>query len=252
MVRNFLFCLGAFYLISCGQPEVTVDYKDLVQRNDTYFLKFSNEPFAGKTTGQWQGLIKSGKWEGKVNIYYDEGTLLSEIEYKNGIKHGEHRAWCMNGNPQWQVQYVDGRKHGLQTSFWCNGSLSSEMHFTAGKISSKEINGYHENGQSRLKFNLKDGLMEGRATRHYENGILMQEAFWQADLLDGTCKIYEDDGLLNYDLMFSKGALQQWKRGKAAEKNPFNQFDIIDLNNPSERVLRIIKRCSVSRLAFEE
>jgi len=68
--------------------EVTMD--DLVWRESDglYYKKFTDVPFDGEVTGQWQGSFRDGKEDGPWVIYYSNGLLEKKGTYKNGKRDG--------------------------------------------------------------------------------------------------------------------------------------------------------------------
>ena len=66
---------------------------DLVQRENLYYKKFNDVPFSGEITGQIQGTIKNGKWEGSYVSYHPNGQLKSKGSFKNGKTDG---SWVYN------------------------------------------------------------------------------------------------------------------------------------------------------------
>ena len=64
----------------------SVDFKDLVKIDDLYYKKFTGAPFTGKVTGQEQGYLKKGNWDGSWVTYYKDGRLKSKGICKNGVK----------------------------------------------------------------------------------------------------------------------------------------------------------------------
>ena len=64
----------------------TVKDEDLVLRDGLYYKKFTDVPFTGKITGEFQGKLKNGKKEGPWVVYHDNGQLMSKGTYKDGKK----------------------------------------------------------------------------------------------------------------------------------------------------------------------
>ena len=56
-------------------------YSNLVKINDVYFIKKSKVPFSGKVVGAIEGKFKNGKKHGEFLKYYQDGKLLSKINY---------------------------------------------------------------------------------------------------------------------------------------------------------------------------
>ena len=60
---------------------ITTD--DLVQRNDLYYKKFTNDPFTGEIYGIQNGSVKNGKKNGEWFSYYKNGQLEPKTNYKD-------------------------------------------------------------------------------------------------------------------------------------------------------------------------
>ena len=60
---------------------ITTD--DLVQRNDLYYKKFTNDPFTGEIYGIQNGSVKNGKKNGEWFSCYKNGQLEPKNNYKD-------------------------------------------------------------------------------------------------------------------------------------------------------------------------
>jgi len=99
-------------LLSSPSWSETID--DLVIREGTYYLKFSDVPFTGEVTGQYQGSFKNGKREGAWTVYYSDGQLFKKGNYKNGKQDG---AWVIhNESGQRMPQFSGIFKNGIKIS----------------------------------------------------------------------------------------------------------------------------------------
>ena len=87
---------------------------DLVERNETYYKKFSNKPFSGTVSGKWQGEIKNGKRSGKWAVFYDNGQLYYSVGYKDGKMEGKYHHYGMFGDPYVVLNYKNGMLQGKQ------------------------------------------------------------------------------------------------------------------------------------------
>ena len=72
----------SFLSSSSWSKTLTID--DLVERNDLYYKKFSDVPFTGKTTEEFQGSFKDGIRNGQWVSYHNNGQLWYKGEYKDG------------------------------------------------------------------------------------------------------------------------------------------------------------------------
>ena len=88
-MRKLLTLLVCLFILS---PNVvlseTVKFEDLVITSGLYYKKFTDVPFTGKVTGQTQGTLRNGKWNGSYESYYTDGQLSSKGDYKNGKREG--------------------------------------------------------------------------------------------------------------------------------------------------------------------
>ena len=62
-------------LLSSPSLSETVSLDDLVKRNDLYFEKFTDVPFTGEVSGQYNGKFKNGKRKGKWLSYYSNSSI---------------------------------------------------------------------------------------------------------------------------------------------------------------------------------
>ena len=83
---------------------------DLVKRNGLYYKKFSNVPFSGVTTGQTQGTLKNGKWDGSYVSYYDNGQLNYKLTFKNNKAEGASVHYHKNGQLWTKGNYKNDKR----------------------------------------------------------------------------------------------------------------------------------------------
>jgi antitoxin component YwqK of YwqJK toxin-antitoxin module len=61
----------------------------------------------------------------------DDGQLLSEIEFENGLKNGFSREWAIDGTLVSEHEYRNNTRHGHQVE-WADGKLHIEEVFEYG------------------------------------------------------------------------------------------------------------------------
>lgn len=90
--------------------------------------------------------VVNGKREGVAHNYYEDGTIHSEINYENDIKHGNSTWFYPNGKPYRITPFVHGKKMGIQKKYHKSGVLMAEIPYQNNEIlpGTKE---YTENGQ---------------------------------------------------------------------------------------------------------
>ncbi|AHM61238.1 hypothetical protein D770_14920 [Flammeovirgaceae bacterium 311] len=76
---------------------------------------------------------KVKKLEGLVQHYYNDGSLASEITYKDKKRHGYAKGYFKNGAVQGEFNYEDGELHGITKMYYENGNVFRETPYTRGK-----------------------------------------------------------------------------------------------------------------------
>ena len=95
--------------------------------------------------------------------YYENGNVLSEINYKDGKRDGLCRYYWKNGQILSEVNYKAGKTNGLYKSYYEDGQLNEEGNYKytdEGVYSRKEgiWKTYYENGQLKAESTIKDGI----------------------------------------------------------------------------------------------
>ena len=111
--RNLKRSLSAIILgLALGCSESQVDFSELVERDGVYYLKFSNVPFTGETSGRVAAQLRDGKLRGQVLRFFEDGNLASKENYLNGIKHGVSEHYTSKGTKRQHISYKNGLFHG--------------------------------------------------------------------------------------------------------------------------------------------
>ena len=95
--------------------------------------------------------------------YYENGKILSEINYKDGKRNGKCKYYSKNGKVLSKLNYKAGKAEGLYKSYYENGQLKEEGNFKytdEGVYSRKEgiWKTYYEDGQLKTESTIKDGI----------------------------------------------------------------------------------------------
>ncbi|MDA9185710.1 hypothetical protein N9O40_00130 [Planktomarina sp.] len=101
----------------------TVSLDDLVKRNDLYFEKFTDVPFTGEVSGQYNGKFKNGKRKGKWLSYYSNGGLSDKGNFKDGKSEGLWVNYHKNGQLRSKGNKKNGGKDGRWKFFTDYGTL---------------------------------------------------------------------------------------------------------------------------------
>jgi len=104
-----------------------VKFEDLVITDGLHYKKFTEVPFTGKVTGQYQGRIKDGKKHGPWVSYHDNGQLLGKGTYKDGERDG-HPCRSESAAPdggccdEYPSVALSSREGGGRPLRWCGGN----------------------------------------------------------------------------------------------------------------------------------
>lgn len=96
-MKYVLILILGFALIACGSGPV--DMKDLRVSGDMVFLKTKDVAFTGTA------------------VIYDEKSKskIEEIEYVDGVAHGNSKGWYLNGNKSYVATYEEGKRISNQS-----------------------------------------------------------------------------------------------------------------------------------------
>jgi len=118
-----------------------------------------------------------------------------------------------NGAVEVNIEYVDGLKHGEEKAYYKSGALRSVGHWSNGLIDGiTEV--YFEDGSLMIRMNFVDGMREGKAVVYYQSGQLAVESYFKNDLLEGESKVWYESGELYGEEEFAKGLKFSFERFK--------------------------------------
>ena len=95
--------------------------------------------------------------------YYENGEVLSEINYKDENRDGQCIYYWENGQVFSEVNFKAGKTEGLYKSYYENGQLKEEGNYKytdEGVYSRKDgtWKTYYKNGQLKIESTIKDGI----------------------------------------------------------------------------------------------
>jgi antitoxin component YwqK of YwqJK toxin-antitoxin module len=124
------------------------------------------------------------KNHGSYKLGYDNGVIGTEMNYKEGLKHGDCLYRWPEGTLHSKCYYVDDQLHGLFQS-WYHVSESSvkeqpkkEINYIFGEKHG-EYKEWFGNGQIKILCNYKDDKLNGEYNEYYEDGTLKEKLFYK-------------------------------------------------------------------------
>ena len=118
---------------------------------------------------------KVKKLEGLVQHYYKDGSLASEITYKDKKRHGYAKGYYPDGSLQGEFNYAEGELHGINKIYYQGAGVFRETPYTMGK-------------------------MDGIQKQYRKNGSLLAEIPYKMDELGLGTKEYTPEGKVKKQL----------------------------------------------------
>lgn len=78
--------------------------------------------------------VVNGKKNGPGWVYYPDGSVKVESNYRNGEQHGITRWFYRNGNVYEYARYKEGKRHGMMRRFTEEGDLTAEVPYRDGEL----------------------------------------------------------------------------------------------------------------------
>ena len=98
---------------------------------------------------------------GNLITHYENKLFKSDIEYKNGRKHGHEKHWNTKADLIIERHYLKGKKSGIHKGWWDNGNLRFEYHFNNKGEYHVSVKEWYESNMLFKAFNYENGKEVG-------------------------------------------------------------------------------------------
>lgn len=150
----------------------------------------------GDIQEKFQVYKKRGTRNGFYRLFYENGQLALEQEFKKGKLTGEERAYFESGQLESVFQAEDGMYHGAFQYYYENGVLHQEGTYANNEMEG-ELRTYYDNGQLKETVEMEKTNEHGPFVMYYDNGqVKMKGKFVNGENYDGELKVYSSDGQL--------------------------------------------------------
>lgn len=129
------------HIIPQGEEQNQQASDTAVSENYTGIKKYYNEGRLVKEISYREGLKN-----GICNNYYDDGRLKRTIIYNNNLKTDTAKWYYPEGMVYRSTPYVDDMIHGVQTKYYKNGRKQAEMPYNMG-LRMPGLKEYHDDGR---------------------------------------------------------------------------------------------------------
>ncbi len=203
-----------------GDFEREIDYRDetLTVKNGAYIETLKGKPY---TTGQFINNKEDGHWkyyaDDKVffettfkygqpvtEFLYSHDTLISTINFENGLREGKIVTNYGNGKPEIIANYNQGKLHGAYSTYNRKGIEITKSNFNEGKYDGMSETRY-ANGKLKNVLNYKNDSLNGIQKVYYSNGQLMLEVKFEMGKPMQVLKALTSTGVLNEDVELEDG-----------------------------------------------
>ncbi|MCE5316320.1 MAG: DUF115 domain-containing protein [Parachlamydia sp.] len=186
------------------------------------------QPRAGYLTSQ------EGTWEGEALLFYPEGSLKSQLFYKQGKRHGPSTFYSREGRLLARSWFWDDKRIGQSHQYYLDGQLYSLLRYRNGSLDGPQAY-YYPDGTLKTLMHFKEGILNGVVRLYYSTGRLKRELHYHAGQLHGKEQYLDETGRLlieaEYQNGLPMGTSRVWHRnGQLAKEivfydNPLN-FDL--------------------------
>jgi antitoxin component YwqK of YwqJK toxin-antitoxin module len=83
-----------------------------------------------------------------------EGRPRSEVEFLDGLQHGEARDWYPNGQIQGRTEYFKGVRHGVEETWFEGGNMATRARWEYDILVEKAT--WDSSGTAEEHFSLRD------------------------------------------------------------------------------------------------
>lgn len=94
---------------------------------------------------------------GLYKIYYSNGNVKMEVESKDGKPHGSGRFYNEDGILLFEGEFVNGLMDGKMLNYFEDGSVRNEMHYVKGKRNGT-YKTFNPDGTLAIEVEFEDGL----------------------------------------------------------------------------------------------
>lgn len=179
-----------------------------ILKKENYFddVLHGTQEYYSEHTGLLIGQAEFTNGTGQIIRYHDNGVKYSEENYTRGEMDGAWREWDEEGKLVREWNFVNGIEHGYQREYWGDFMHSDENY----------VNGLEE-GLHRQWEELEDGSYhlthecnwvsgEYHGTcREWSDGILISEENYVHGIEDGVHKSWDYDGKIVSERVFENG-----------------------------------------------
>lgn len=185
-MRNYFIILCLLFFVSCEMGPTRSD-KMPSSQDDKVVLNGLVKYYDNQRRLSSEVNYRDGLKHGITRIYYPSGAISDEVMYQYDQKHGYARKFHKNGNIYSLTLYVEGKREGVQKKFYSHGSLWAEIPYHKGEVGIGLVE-YDRNGTPRTSYpyiEIQKFYRKGKVLLHvYLSNHSKNVVFYQTQLID--------------------------------------------------------------------
>ena len=199
--------------------ELEADYQAFNEDGPQTTYTFDNKKITGILVdkfGNYEGVVINGFPQSMHRRFFENGQLMNESEYKNGMRNGLFKIWYENGNTKQESILKNGFKDGPCKTWYANGQIkedytSERMDGFSAMYNVGSYKEWYENGQikiegyKRLSKRYKYSEWDGSYKEWFDNGNLKKKHYYKDGNLDDLQQTYHSNGNLSRTEYFRNG-----------------------------------------------
>lgn len=140
------------------------------------------------------GVITEGKLDGPAKIYYPNGKIWVEANYKAGKLNGQIIEYYTPVKSLKRTTNFDrGLRQGTEKKYYTSGKIFTESNYQTNKLQGK-YQVFYEKGKVLEESNYQNGLKAGESKSYYPSGKLYAVTNYQQGVLSGGYTTYYESG----------------------------------------------------------
>jgi len=136
----------------------------------------------GKVTHEWTVVVAPGR---------------------GALKHGIERIWYPEGALHWEREFRYGKPSGVWRSWWDNGKPRTECYYFGPEVE-RTMSFWREDGKLQAQGPACDGSRRGRWKFWWRHGQLSDEGEYRGGLREGLWHAWSEDGKHRFEIVYAR------------------------------------------------
>ena len=173
------------------------------------YLKFENTLYYKNGQVRYEGNYKEENKDGKWIEYHWNGEVSDQGYYKNGEKYGKWTSYYLDGKISRKENYKNGKPEGEWTFYDIDSTIKGKLTYLKGKPWDGLEVLFYENDRHSSVRNYKNGKLDGKSFKYFGNKVT-EEINYKNGVLDGIWTECHPDGRKTWERVYKDGKTVSW------------------------------------------